>query len=99
MARVLQSLGDFPGALAALDRAEEIMSRGGQPRLVEIIHALRAGIQLDRGRIDGDREALEAATRWARGAGLLDGWREDLDGDASRASTAASSRSWSPPAS
>ena len=79
MARVLQSLGDFPGALAALDRAEEIMSRAGQPRFVEIIHALRAGIQLDRGRIDGDREALEAATRWARDAGLLDGWREGLE--------------------
>jgi LuxR family maltose regulon positive regulatory protein len=78
MARVLQSLGDFPGALAALDRAETIMSRGGQPSLVEFIHALRAGIQLDRGRIDGDREALEAATRWARAAGLLDGWREEL---------------------
>jgi LuxR family maltose regulon positive regulatory protein len=78
MARVLQSLGDFPGALAALDRAEAIMSRGGQPSLVEFIHALRAGIQLDRGRIDGDREALEAATRWARAAGLLDGWREEL---------------------
>jgi LuxR family maltose regulon positive regulatory protein len=79
MARALQSLGDFAGALAALDRAEEILSRGGQPGLVEIIHALRAGIQLDRGRIDGDRESLEAATRWARGAGLLDGWREDLE--------------------
>jgi LuxR family maltose regulon positive regulatory protein len=78
MARVLQSLGDFPGALAALDRAEAIMSRGGQPSLVEIIHALRAGIQLDRSRVDGDREGLEAATRWARAAGLLDGWREEL---------------------
>jgi LuxR family maltose regulon positive regulatory protein len=78
MARVLHSLGDFPGALAALDRAEEIMSRGGQPSLVEIIHALRAGIQLDRGRFDGDSDALEAATRWARGAGLLDGWRAEL---------------------
>ena len=79
MARVLQSLGDFPGALAALDRAEEIMSRAGQPRFVEIIHALRAGIQLDRGRIDGDRDSLEAATRWARETGLLDGWREGLE--------------------
>jgi LuxR family maltose regulon positive regulatory protein len=78
MARALQSMGDFPGALAALDRAEEIMKRGGQPGLVEIIHALRAGIQLAQSRVDGDREGLEAATRWARAAGLLDGWREEL---------------------
>jgi LuxR family maltose regulon positive regulatory protein len=79
MARVLQSLGDFPGALAALDRAEEIMNRAGQPRFAEVIHALRAGIQLDQGRSDGDAEALEAAARWAQGAGLLDGWRAALD--------------------
>jgi LuxR family maltose regulon positive regulatory protein len=79
MARVLQSLGDFPGALAALDRAEEIMRRAGQPRFVEIIHSFRAGIQLDQSRVDGDREALEAATRWARAAGLLDGWRDGLE--------------------
>jgi LuxR family maltose regulon positive regulatory protein len=80
MARVLQSLGDYPGALAALDRAEGIMSRAGQPSFVEVIHALRAGIQLDQGRAEGDREALEAATRWARDSGLLDGWRDALDG-------------------
>ena len=79
MARVLQSLGDFPGALAALERAEEIMSRAGQPGFVEIIHALRAGIQLDQGRNEGDPEALEAATRWARDSGLLDGWRNALN--------------------
>jgi LuxR family maltose regulon positive regulatory protein len=78
MASALQSMGDFPGALAALDRAEEIMKRGGQPGLVEIIHALRAGIQLAESRAEGDREGLEAATRWARAAGLLDGWREEL---------------------
>jgi LuxR family maltose regulon positive regulatory protein len=80
MARVLQSLGDFPGALAALDRAEEIMNRAGQPRFAEVIHALRAGIQLDRGHSEGDAEALEAAARWAQGSGLLDGWREALAG-------------------
>ncbi len=79
MARVLQSLGDYPGALAALERAEGIMSRGGQPSFVEIIHVLRAGIQLDQGRNEGDGEALEAATRWARDSGLLDGWRDALD--------------------
>jgi LuxR family maltose regulon positive regulatory protein len=78
MARALQSMGDFPGAMAALDRAEEIMKRGGQPGLVAIIHALRAGIQLAQSRAEGDREGLEAATRWARAAGLLDGWREEL---------------------
>jgi LuxR family maltose regulon positive regulatory protein len=78
MAQVLQSMADFPGALAALDRGEEIMRRAGQPSFLEVIHALRAGIQLDRGRIEGDPEALEAATRWARAAGLLEGWREDL---------------------
>jgi LuxR family maltose regulon positive regulatory protein len=78
MARVLQSLGDFPGALAALDRAEEIMNRAGQPRFAEVIHALRAGIQLDQGRSEGNNEALEAAARWAQGSDLLDGWREAL---------------------
>ncbi len=78
MAGALHSLGDFPGALAALDRAEEILSRAGQPSFLEIIHALRAGIQLARSRAEGDREGLEAATRWARAAGLLDGWREEL---------------------
>jgi LuxR family maltose regulon positive regulatory protein len=78
MARVLQSLGDYPGALAALDRAEEIMSRAGAPRFAEVIHALRAGIQLDQGRNEGNDEALEAAARWAQGSGLLDGWREAL---------------------
>jgi LuxR family maltose regulon positive regulatory protein len=80
MARVLQSLGDYPGALAALDRAEEIMNRAGAPRFAEVIHALRAGIQLDQGRSEGDGEALEAAARWAQGSGLLDGWREALAG-------------------
>ncbi len=79
MARVLQSLGDFPGALAALDRAEEIMNRAGQPRFAEVTHALRAGIQLDQGYREGAAEALEAAARWAQGAGLLDGWRQALD--------------------
>jgi LuxR family maltose regulon positive regulatory protein len=78
MASALHSLGDFPGALAALDRAEEILSRAGQPSFLEIIHALRAGIQLAGSRAEGDREGLEAATRWARAAGLLDGWREEL---------------------
>jgi LuxR family maltose regulon positive regulatory protein len=79
MARVLQSLEDFPGALAALDRAEEIMRRTGQPGWIAIIHLLRSGIQLSQSRIDGDSAALEAATRWARDFGLLDGWREGFE--------------------
>ncbi len=73
MAHVLQSLGDYPGALAALGRAEEILSRAGQPSFVVIIHARRAGIQLDQSRTEGNREALEAAGRWLRDSGLLDG--------------------------
>jgi LuxR family maltose regulon positive regulatory protein len=72
MAHVLQSLGDYPGALAALGRAEEIMSRAGQPSFVAIIHTRRAGIQLDQSRTEGNREALEAAGRWLRDSELLD---------------------------
>ena len=72
MAHVLQSLGDYPGALAALGRAEEIMNRAGQPSFAAIIHTRRAGIQLDQGRSEGNREALEAAGRWLRDSGLLD---------------------------
>ncbi len=79
MARVLQSLEDFPGALAALERAEEIMQRTGQPGWIALIHLLRAGIQLARSRVEGDAAALEAATRWARDFGLLSGWREGLE--------------------
>ena len=78
MARVPQSLGDYPGALAALDRAEEIMSRAGAPRYDEDIHAQRAGIHHHQGSNEGNDEALEAAARWAQGSGLLDGWREAL---------------------
>ena len=79
MARVLQSLEDFPGALAALDRAEEIMQRTGQPGWIALIHLLRAGIQLAQSRIEGNAAALEAATRWARDFGLLSGWREGFE--------------------
>jgi LuxR family transcriptional regulator, maltose regulon positive regulatory protein len=79
MARVLQSLEDFPGALAALDRAEEIMQRTGHPGWIALIHLLRAGIQLAQSRIEGDAAALEAATRWARDFGLLSGWREGFE--------------------
>jgi LuxR family maltose regulon positive regulatory protein len=79
MARVLQSLEDFPGALAALDRAEEIMQRTGQPVWIDLIHLLRAGIQLARSRTEGDAAALEAATRWARDFGLLSGWRDGFE--------------------
>ncbi|HEY0510735.1 MAG TPA: LuxR C-terminal-related transcriptional regulator [Thermoanaerobaculia bacterium] len=78
MSRVLQSLGDFPGALAALERAEEIIQRAGQPLFVEILHMLRAGVQLDRSRAENDREALEAAARWTRDSGLLDDWQATL---------------------
>jgi LuxR family maltose regulon positive regulatory protein len=78
MAHVLQSLGDYPGALAALGRAEEILSRAGQPSFVAVIHARQAGIQLDQSRTEGNREALEAAGRWLRDSGLLDGGL-DLD--------------------
>jgi LuxR family maltose regulon positive regulatory protein len=55
------------------------MNRAGAPRFAEVIHALRAGIQLDQGDREGDAEALEGAARWAEGAGLLDGWRGALD--------------------
>lgn len=79
MARVLQSLGDFPGALAALERAEEIMARTGQPGWIAIIHLLRSGIQLAQSRVEGDPAAFEAAVRWARDFGLLDGWREGFE--------------------
>ncbi|HEY2295880.1 MAG TPA: LuxR C-terminal-related transcriptional regulator [Thermoanaerobaculia bacterium] len=79
MARVLQSLEDFPGALAALDRAEEIMQRTGQPVWIALIHLLRAGIQLAQSRIEGNPAALEAATRWARDFGLLSGWRDGFE--------------------
>jgi LuxR family maltose regulon positive regulatory protein len=79
MARVLQSLEDFPGALAALDRAEEIMQRTGQPGWIALIHLLRAGIQLAQSRIEGNSAAFEAAVRWAQGFGLLSGWREGFE--------------------
>jgi LuxR family maltose regulon positive regulatory protein len=79
MGRVLQSLGDFPGALAALDRAEEIMARTGQPVWTALIHLLRAGIQLTQSRAERDPAALEEATRWARDFGLLSGWREGFE--------------------
>lgn len=76
MGRVLQSLGDFPGALAALDRAEAIMARTGQPGWIAIIHLLRCGIQLAQSRAEGNPAALEDAARWARDFGLLSGWRQ-----------------------
>jgi LuxR family maltose regulon positive regulatory protein len=79
MARVLQSLEDFPGALAALGRAEEIMQRTGQPGWIAIIDLLRCGIQLTQGWVDKDLAATEAAMRWARDFGLLDGWREGFE--------------------
>lgn len=79
MARVLQSLEDFPGALAALDRAEEIMQRTGQPVWIALIHLLRAGIQLAQSRSEGNAAALAAATRWARDFGLLSGWRDGFE--------------------
>jgi LuxR family maltose regulon positive regulatory protein len=79
MGRVLQSLGDFPGALAALDRAEEIMERTGQPVWTALIHLLRAGIQLSQSRVEGNPAALEEATRWARDFGLLSDWREGFE--------------------
>jgi LuxR family maltose regulon positive regulatory protein len=79
MGRVLQSLGDFPGALAALGRAEEIMARTGQPVWTALIHLLRAGIQLTQSRAEGNPAALEDATRWARDFGLLSGWREGFE--------------------
>ncbi|HSG39939.1 MAG TPA: hypothetical protein VLE27_09910, partial [Thermoanaerobaculia bacterium] len=75
MARVLSSLGDFPGALAALGRAEEVIRRTGQPHWLAAIHSFRAGIQLRQARIEGDAEALESAYRWARGSGILASWR------------------------
>jgi LuxR family maltose regulon positive regulatory protein len=79
MGRVLQSLGDFPGALAALGRAEEIMARTGQPGWIALIHLLRAGIQISQSRAERNPAALEDATRWARDFGLLSGWREGFE--------------------
>jgi LuxR family maltose regulon positive regulatory protein len=56
------------------------MSRAGQPSFVAIIHTRRAGIQLDQGRTEGNREALEAAGRWLRDSGLLDDGLDPLGG-------------------
>ena len=75
MSRVLSSLGDFPGALAALGRAEEVIRRTGQPHWLEAIHSFRAGVQLRQARVEGNAEALEAASRWARDSGLAGSWR------------------------
>lgn len=75
MSRVLSSLGDFPGALTALGRAEEVIRRTGQPHWLESILSFRAGVQLRQARVEGDAEALEAASRWARDSGLLGSWR------------------------
>ncbi|MFL6196011.1 MAG: LuxR C-terminal-related transcriptional regulator [Thermoanaerobaculia bacterium] len=79
MALALQSMGDFPGALAALDKAEEIMSRTRQPHWVAIVHVFQASVRLRQHQAEGDPAALEAANRWARDSGLLAAWRSGGD--------------------
>src|SRR5215203_891404 len=78
MVRVLQSMGDFPGALAALESAEEVMRRTGQRLWLQTTGAFRAGIQLRRSRVEKSADALDEVARWARDSGLLESWREDL---------------------
>lgn len=74
--RVLTAHGDFPGAFEALERAEEVVRRIGQPRWLEVIEAFRARLHLRRHRVQGDPGALKAALRWARDSGVLAGWLE-----------------------
>jgi LuxR family maltose regulon positive regulatory protein len=74
--RVLTAHGDFPGAFEALERAEEVVRRIGQPRWLEVIEAFRARLHLRRHRVQGDPGTLNAALRWARDSGVLAGWLE-----------------------
>lgn len=74
--RVLTAHGDFPGAFEALERAEEVVRRVGQPRWLEVIEAFRARLHLRRYRIEGNPDSLDAALRWARESGVLAGWTE-----------------------
>jgi len=78
MVRVLQSMGDFPGALAALESAEEVMRRTGQRLWLQTTGAFRAGIQLRRSRVEKSADALDEVARWARDSGLQESWRADL---------------------
>jgi LuxR family maltose regulon positive regulatory protein len=72
--RISTARGDFPGAFEALERAEEVIGRVGQPRWLETIHAFRARLHIRRFRVEGSLDSLEAATRWAHGSGFLEGW-------------------------
>ena len=74
--RVLTAHGDFPGAFEALERAEEVVRRIGQPRWLEVIETFRARLHLRRHRMQGDPGSLEAALRWTRESGLLAAWLE-----------------------
>jgi LuxR family transcriptional regulator, maltose regulon positive regulatory protein len=74
--RVLTAHGNFPGAFEALERAEEVVRRIGQPRWLEVIEAFRARLHLRRHRVAGDPGSLDAALRWARDSGMLAGWLE-----------------------
>ncbi len=74
--RVLTARGDFPGAFEALERAEEVVRRVGQPRWLEVIEAFRARLHLRRHRVEGNLGSLDAALRWARESGVLAGWLE-----------------------
>jgi LuxR family maltose regulon positive regulatory protein len=72
--RILSARGDFPRAFAALDQAEEVIRRTGQPRWLEIVGAFCARLNIRRFRVEGTPEPLAAAARWARESGLLENW-------------------------
>ena len=72
--RILTAAGNFPGAFGALEQAEEVIRRTGQPRWQEMIEAFRARLHVSCFRVEGDAESLAAAARWARDSGLLESW-------------------------
>jgi LuxR family maltose regulon positive regulatory protein len=72
--RIHTAAGDFPGAFEALERAEEVIRRTGQPRWLEIIEAFRARLHVRRFRVEGNADSLAAAVRWTRDSGLLESW-------------------------
>lgn len=70
--RILTAAGNFPGAFGALEQAEEVIRRTGQPHWQEMIEAFRARLLVRCFRVEGHAESLAAAVRWARDSGLLE---------------------------